>query len=164
MYQVKKQIYQAFSKAQKAALCNFLRALVKKNPEITTEIFVKDEKYYHTQGVPRFEFLAELLDDGQFLRETELFIRECKRFYDYKKSQEPFVQAQKAYLKEKRKQLRDEKMKKEPPTQKQTKYYERLCKKHNLDKMEEEAYSKFSLREAIARILNEHTGDSEDTD
>ncbi len=164
MYQIKKQIYKDFSKTQKSALCNFLRALVKKNPETTTETFIEDEKYYHAQGVPRFEFLADLLDDERFIKETQRFIVECKRFYDYKKFQEPLIQAQKVYLKEKRRFLRDEKRKKEPPTQKQIKYYERLCKKQNLDKMDKEQMSKFSLKVAIGKILDEHTGDCENTD
>ena len=37
MYEVKKQIYLDFTKNQKAALCSFLRALVKKTPEQTVD-------------------------------------------------------------------------------------------------------------------------------
>jgi hypothetical protein len=155
VYNVKKQIYQGFSKTQKAALCNFLRALVKKSPETTAEKFIEDERYYFAQGQPRFEFVN--LDDERFLKETTLYMNECRKFYEYQK---PFVQAQK----ERRRVLRDEKMKREPPTQKQVKFYKSLCERYNLDIMDEGQMSKYSVREAIAEVLNEHTGNCEDTD
>ena len=42
MYQIKNQIYQDMTKTQKSALCNFLRALVKKYTEISVaDIFDK---------------------------------------------------------------------------------------------------------------------------
>jgi len=157
MYQVKKEIYQGLSKTQKSALCNFLRALVKKNPDNSTDIllekFLEDEGYYISQGSSRFEFLAETIDDERFLKETRLFIKECVKYYDYKKSQEPLVQAQKAYEKEKRAFLRDLKQKNEPPTKKQLSYYKSLCKKYNIEMMSEEDMSKFSLKEAISGML-----------
>ncbi len=159
MYALKKRIYQNFSKTQKAALCNFLRALVKKSPEATAEKFIEDETYYHAQNQPRFEFID--LDDERFFKETKMFMNECRRFYEYQK---PRAEAQKAYLKKQREFARDQKMKREPPTQKQLKYYKSLCKRHNIDIIEQEQMSKYSVREEIARILNEHTGDCEDID
>ena len=48
MYEIKKQIYLDFTKNQKSALCNFLRALVKKSQDLSIEdiwaSFVADEK------------------------------------------------------------------------------------------------------------------------
>ncbi len=153
MYQIKKQIYQDFSKTQKSALCNFLRALTKKCPENTLEKFIEDEKYYLEQGSSRFEFLADIIDEEWFLKDTQRFINECVRFYDYKKSQEPFIQAQKAYEKQKRAFLRDRKMETEEPTKKQLSYYKSLCKKYNIEMMKEEEMSKFSVKEAIGRMV-----------
>ena len=50
MYQIKNQIYQNMTKNQKSAICNFLRALVKKSSELTIDgildKFLEDEKYY----------------------------------------------------------------------------------------------------------------------
>ena len=50
MYQIKSQIYIEFSKTQKTAICNYIRALVKQNINSTcSEIldkFLVDEKYY----------------------------------------------------------------------------------------------------------------------
>ena len=86
MYEIKKQIYLDFSKTQKAALCNFLRALVKKSPELSVDEimqkFIEDEKYYLEINNSRFEFLENLLDDEQFLKDTEKYLKECRKYYD----------------------------------------------------------------------------------
>ncbi len=158
MYEIKKQIYLELSKTQKSALCNFLRALVKKSPELSNdeimEKFIEDEKYYLEINSSRFEFLENLLDDEQFLKDTEKYLKECKKYYDYKKSQEPIIQAQKAFEKKKREFLREVKMSKETPTKKQLYYYEKLCKKYNLEK--KELTSKLEARDEIDKIIKEH--------
>ena len=157
MYEIKKQIYLDFTKKQKAALCNFLRALVKKSPELSVDEimqkFIEDEKYYLEINNSRFEFLENLLDDEQFLKDTEKYLKECRKYYDYKKSQEPLIQAQKEFEKKKREFLRQVKMSKESPTKKQLYYYEKLCKKYNLEK--KELSSKLEARDEIDKILKE---------
>lgn len=159
MYEVKKQIYLDFTKNQKAALCNFLRALVKKSPEQSSdeilEKFLDDERYYLEINASRFEFISEILDDTQFLKDTKLFINECKKYYDYKKKQEPIIQANKEFEKKKRKFLQEVKMGKEPPTKKQLYYYEKLCKKYNTE--QKELSSKLEARDEIDKILTEHS-------
>ena len=45
-------------------------------------------------------------------------------------------------------------MSKEPPTKKQLYYYERLCKKYGLEKLE--LASKLEARNEIDRIIKEH--------
>ncbi len=158
MYAVKNQIYQGLSKTQKSALCNFLRALVKKSPDLTADEvlnkFSDDERYYFEINNPHFEFLKELLDDENFVEETKLYIKECRKYYDYKKKQEPLIRAQKEYEKKKRAFLREVKMSKEAPTKKQLYYYERLCKKYSIEKLE--LTSKLQARDEIDRILKEH--------
>ena len=105
MYQVKNQIYLDMTKNQKSALCNFLRALVKKSPELSVndilDKFLEDERYYFEINNPHFEFLENYLDDETFLKDTMLFLKECRKYYDYKKKQEPIIQAQKEYEKKK---------------------------------------------------------------
>lgn len=158
MYEIKKQIYLDLSKTQKSALCNFLRALVKKSPDFSVDEimqkFIDDEKYYLEINSSRFEFLENLLDDEQFLKDTEKYLKECRKYYDYKKSQEPLIQAQKEFEKKKREFLREVKMSKESPTKKQLYYYEKLCKKYNLEK--KELSSKLEARDEIDKILKEH--------
>lgn len=161
MYEIKKQIYLDFTKNQKSALCNFLRALVKKTPELSVdeilEKFLDDERYYLDINVSRFEFLAEIMDNEQFLSDTKLYLKECRKYYDYKKKQEPIIQAQKEFEKRKRKFLQEVKMGKQLPTKKQLYYYEKLCKKYNLEKRE--LTSKLDARDEIDKIITEHEKD-----
>lgn len=166
MYEIKNKIFLELSKTQKSAICNFLRALVKKwiNEKLnvaTEEIlqkFIEDEKYYLEINNSRFEFLRDFIDDESFQKDAELYIKECKKYYDYKKSQEPLVQAQKEFEKKKRKFLQEVKMSKEAPTKKQLYYYDRLCKKYNIEKQTENL-SKLDLRNLIDGILDEHKTD-----
>lgn len=164
MYEVKKQIYQDFTKNQKSALCGYLRALVKKKPELSPEElfsnFYDDEKYYLEINNSRFEYLENLLDDEVFYKDTILFIKECKKYYDYKKLQEPIIKAQKEFEKKKREFLREVKMSQEQPTKKQLYYYERLCKKYNIEK--KEISSKLEARNEIDRIIKEHDNNTRD--
>ena len=166
MYQIKNQIYQEMSKTQKSALCNFLRALVKKSPQFSVEDildkFLEDEKYYLEINNPHFEFLQNYLDDNKFLDETLLYLEECRKYYDYKKKQEPLIQAQKEFEKKKRNFLKEVKMSKETPTKKQLYYYDRLCKKYNIEK--KELTSKLEARNEIESILNEYSRDFENID
>lgn len=158
MYEIKKQIYLDLTKNQKSALCNFLRALVKKSMDLTIEeiwdSFVADEKYYLELNCSRFEFLAEIIDDDTFKNDTLKYLKECRKYYEYKEKQRPIIEANKEYEKQKRKFLQEVKMSKEPPTKKQLYYYERLCKKYDIEKLE--LKSKLEARNEIDRIITEH--------
>lgn len=167
MYEVKSRIFLEFSKTQKSALCNFLRALTKKLPDSSVDEildkFIEDEKYYLEVKSSRFEFLKDFIYDEKFISETKLFIKECIKYYDYKKSQAPIIEAQKEYNKKKRKFLQEVKMSKEFPTKKQISYYNSLCKRYNLEKKlvndEGNDLSRLDLRNAIDGILNEYKTD-----
>lgn len=158
MYEVKKQIYLDFTKNQKSALCNYLRALVKKNLHLTeNEIFnkfIEDEKYYLELNCSKFEFLKDILQEDWFKKDTEKFIHECKKYYDYKESQKPIIEANKAFEKQKREFLKKVKMAKESPTKKQLYYYDKLCKKYGIEK--KELSSKLEAMEEIDKIISEH--------
>lgn len=163
MYEVKSKIFLEFTKTQKSALCNFLRALVKKGvnreADYILQKFLEDEKYYLEINSSRFEFLKDFIGEERFISEAKLFIKECIKYYEYKKSQEPIIQAQKEFEKKKRKFLQEVKMSKELPTKKQISYYNSLCKRYNEDKKDTEELSKLNLRDEIDRILNEHKTD-----
>ena len=49
-------------------------------------------------------------------------------------------------------------MSKQPPTKKQLYYYDKLCKKYNLEK--DELTSKLAARDAIDKIISEHENDN----
>lgn len=158
MYEIKKQIYLDFTKNQKSALCNYLRALVKKSPqlsekEICTKFF-DDEKYYLEINCSRFEFLKDILFEDWFKKDTKKFIHECKKYYDYKESQKPIIEANKAFEKQKREFLKKVKMSKEAPTKKQLYYYDKLCKKYGIEK--KELSTKLEAMEEIDKIITEH--------
>lgn len=151
-------------------LCTFLRSLVsnmikeaEEDQEVSVEDilykFVDDQDYYLKINNSRFPFLEKYLADDEFLNETREYIKACKRYYDYKKSQAPIIAKQKAYEKKKRKFLQELKMSKEPPTKKQLYYYNRLCKKYNIEKKDVETMSKLSMRDELDRIINEHSRD-----
>lgn len=158
MYEVKKQIYLDLTKNQKSALCNYLRAMVKKNPNQTWEDlwdnFYSDEKYYLELNCSRFEFLKEKLDDFEFKNDTEKYLKECIKYYEYKQKQRPIIEANKEFEKKKRKFLQEVKMSKQPPTKKQLYYYEKLCKKYSIQP--QELASKLDARNEIDRIIEEH--------
>lgn len=159
MYEVKSKIFLAFSKTQKTALCNFLRTLCKKglseenNVDSLLQKFLEDEKYYFEINSPHFEFLENSLEDEKFISEAKLFIKECIKYYNYKKSQAPLIQAKKEFEKKKRKFLQGVKMSKELPTKKQISYYKSLCKRYNIEEKDIKELSKLDLRDLIDGIL-----------
>ena len=161
MYQIKSQIYLDFDKTQKSGICNNLRALVKQNLNLTcSEIlnkFIEDEKYYLELNSSRFPFLKDVIEDSQFIKDTEKYIYECKKYYEYKESQRPFIEKQKEFEKKKRKFLQEVKMSKEEPTKKQLYYYDKLCKRYSIEKKDVDSLSKLDLRDEIERILNEYS-------
>lgn len=161
MYQVKARIYPQFDKTQKSGICNYLRALVKQNLSLTCsdilDKFIEDEKYYLELKASRFPFLTEYIETDEFINDSELFIKECKKHYDYKESQKPFIEKQKEFEKKKRKFLQEVKMSKEEPTKKQLYYYDKLCKRYNIEKKNVDELSKLDIRNEIERILNEYS-------
>lgn len=161
MYQTKSRIYLEFDKTQKSGICNNIRALVKQNLNLTcSEIldkFIEDEKYYLELNSSRFPFLIDFIENENFLKDTELYIKECKKYYEYKETQRPFVEKQKEFEKKKRKFLQEVKMSKEEPTKKQLYYYDRLCKRYDLEKKDIKFLSKLDLKNEIESILNEYS-------
>lgn len=158
MYAVKSRIFLELSKTQKSALCNYLRALVKQSLDLDcVEIlnkFIEDETYYLKINSSRFEFLRDIIENEKFISDTTLYIRECKKYYDYKKSQEPLMQAKKEFDRQKRKFLQEVKMSKELPTKKQISYYNSLCKRSGQDIKCTENLSKRDLRDLISEMIN----------
>ena len=109
MYQIKNRIYPAFDKTQKSGICNFLRALVKQNLSCSEilEKFLEDQKYYLELNASRFPFLENVIDDSDFLKDTEDYIKECIKYYEYKEKQRPIIEANKEFERKKRKFLQE---------------------------------------------------------
>ena len=167
MYQIKSRIYLDFDKTQKSGICNYLRALVKQNLDKTcSEIldkFIEDEKYYLELKSSRFPFLIDFIDESCFIKDTEDYIKECKKYYEYKEAQRPLIEKQKEFEKQKRRFLQEVKMSKDKPTQKQVYYYGKLCKKYSIEQKDVEGLSKLDLKNEIERILNEYSESNNNT-
>ncbi|MBR1907541.1 hypothetical protein IJ818_01230 [bacterium] len=137
---------------------------MKKSPYLRVEEilnkFIEDEIYYFNVGNPHFEFLKDFIEHEQFQNDALKYIQECKKYYEYKDSQKPFIEKQKEFEKQKRKFLQEKKMSKESPTKKQLYYYECLCKKYNIEKQDTSEFSKLDLKNIICGIIDEHSGDS----
>ena len=168
MYQIKSRIYHYLDKTQKSGICNYIRALVKQNISLTcSEIldkFLDDERYYLELNSSRFPFLKDFIDTDSFIKDSTLYIKECKKYYEYKESQRPFIEKQKEFERKKRKFLQEVKMSKDEPTKKQLYYYDKLCKRYNIEKKDVENLSKLDLKNEIERILNEYSETNKTTD
>lgn len=153
----------SLDKTQKSAICNFLRALVKKSPLLSVQEildkFIENERYYFEINNPHFHFLKDLLEETSFLNEAFLYIKECRKYYDYKASQKPLIDKQKEFEKQKRAFLQEKKMEKEKPTKKQLYYFSSLCKKYNIEEEDTSSFSKLDMKNKISEILNEHSRD-----
>ena len=165
MYATKQRIYNYFDKTQKSMICTFLRLFSKNAKEGLTvdeiyDSFSQEQEYYLKVGASRFPFLADYLYDETFISETKEYIKACVKYYDYKKAQAPLIAKQKEFEKKKRKFLQEVKMSKEKPTKKQLYYYERLCKKYNIEQKDVSELSKLDMRNEIERIIDEHSGNS----
>ena len=121
--------------------------------------FVEEQEYYLKLNACRFPFVEQYLGDDTFLSETRDYIEACKKYYEYKKSQEPLKAKQKEFEKKKREFLKEVKMSKQPPTKKQLYYYERLCKKYNIEQKDVTQMSRLDIRDELDKIINEHSGD-----
>ena len=161
MYNIKQQIYSYFDKTQKSHLCSFLRSFVKQKFKLSVDAifseFVEEQDYYLKVKNSRFEYVKDVLFSDEFEKETKKYIRACKVYYENKELQKPLREKQKEFEREKRKFLQKVKMSKEVPTKKQIYYYEKLCKRYNIEKKDVEFLSKLDMKNEIEAILNEYS-------
>jgi len=158
MNSIKPQIFNYFTKVQKSDLCHFVASYVKKDFDEATEVlaqkFIEDQKHYLEINSTRFPYLAEFIDEPEFSKELQLYIKECKQKYKYQEKQKPMYEKQKAYMKEQRKKIQESRMAKEFPTRAQISYYKKLCQKFTIENpLDVNKASKLDLRDAIDAIL-----------
>ena len=160
MNSIKSQIFNYLTKVQKSDLCPYIASFVKKDfDKPATELaekFVEDLKYYIEIKSTRFPFLDEFVDNPEFLKDLELYIKECQKKCKYKEKQRPLYEEQKAYMKEQQKKVKEYKMAKESPTRAQISYYKKLCQKFSVEKpIDMNNASKLDFRNAIDAILKQ---------
>lgn len=157
MYYLKNTLFLELTKNQKASLFSFLKSFVKKHNEKSCDeildLFIEDEEYYYAQNNPHFEWIIQEFEKESFLKELKILINENKKQLNLKEAQKPFLEKQKALAKEQRKRANEFKMAKEKPTKKQIYYYEKLCKKYNLEQKDTENVSRLEMKNRISEIL-----------
>lgn len=159
MYNLKNTLFLNLTKNQKASLMSFLKSFTKKHNEKSAQeiinLFIEDETYYFEQKNPHFEWIIGEFEKESFLKEIEKYILAIKKDLDMKEAQKPFLEKQKALMKEQRKKQQNFIMSKQPPTKKQLFYYEKLCKQHKIEPKETNGLSRLDLKEMISEILEE---------
>ena len=159
MQNVKSCVFLYLTSRQKSQLLGTLKSYFKKFPQLSEndiiDKFLEDEKYYIDIGNPHFEFVKEYFNDDNFYNDLKKYFS----FLSYEKKQlelmEPYKQKQKELMKEQRKRAQEFKMSKLKPTKKQLYYYEKLCKKYNIE--QRKLTSKLEALEEIDKIINEHS-------
>lgn len=166
MYQLKNILFLELTKNQKASLFSFLKSFTKKHNEKKVEdildLFIEDENYYYEQNNAHFEWIIAEFEKDSFLDELKKYIKECKKELERKEAQKPFLEKQKAIMKEQRVKQRDYLMSKQPPTQKQLYYYDKLCEKRHITPENKEGLSRLDLRTMIGKLLDDTTAQETD--
>src|SRR5574344_175233 len=159
MYYLKNTLFLDLSKNQKASLFSFIKAFTKKHQDKSTDdilqLFVEDEQYYFEQKNPHFEWIVEKFESEVFTNELKIIIKENLKQLEIKEAQKPYLEKQKAYAKQQRHKAQEYKLSKEPPSKKQLYYYDKLCKKYNIKKINVDCLSKLDLKNMIGKIIND---------
>lgn len=161
MYYLKNTLFLDLTKNQKASLFSFMKSFVKKHSlgslqaDEILERFIEDEEYYFKQDNPHFEWIIEEFEKEKFLKELKTLIKENLKQLEIKEAQKPFLEKQKAFAKEQRKKVAEYKLSKEPPSKKQLYYYNKLCEKYKIEKIETDGLSKLDLKNLIGKIIDD---------
>lgn len=156
-YSDKKKLFSEISKNQKSALLAYLKICVRKKPNLTSQeildLFIEEENYYKSVGNIHFEWIFEYFEDDIFIKDIKKYIEYLLVQIEQKERQNPYLEEQKQKAKLIKKQIQEYKMAKASPTKKQLYYYEKLCKKYNIEMKKVDELSRLDLRNLIDEIL-----------
>lgn len=157
MFNYKNTVFISLTQRQKSALLSCLKSFTKKNHTLSSyDIlykFIEDEQYYFKINNPRFEFVLEYLNDEEFLKDMRICIEKNLEEIAFKEKQKPYIEKQKALIKEQRKRANDYKMSKLKPTKKQLFYYKKVASAHNVKMNDVEGASRLDLKNWIMEII-----------
>ena len=146
-----------FTKTQQTSLKNYIKTFVKKNCEKSSKdilnCLLEDLKYDFALDNSRYFWLKDYIDDKNLIKELLLLIDKNKKMLQYKESQKPYLEKQKAAAKIYRQKLKKLKQSKEKPTKKQISYYNSLCEKMGIQKADITDKSKADLIELIGQLV-----------
>lgn len=154
----KKDFFETLSKIQKSAIISYLKSFInkKKNFDETflMEEFLEEQHYYINIGQPYFGFIADFIEQEEFLKDLKFCIKDICFKLKQKELQKPFLEKQKQFTKEQRKKAQEFKMSHEKPSPKQLSYYKSLCKKHRIEPIQLENSSKLDLKNLISELID----------
>lgn len=158
IYTAKNKIFNYLTKIQKSNICHYISSFVKKNyaKEVSeiVDLFLEEQIYYLDISSSRFPWIEDYIENEEFRRDLEFYIKENQKKCIYKEKQKPIYEKQKAFAKEQRKKAQEIKMSKQPPTKAQISYYKSLCKKYGMEKvLDEKTSSRLDYKNAISIIL-----------
>ena len=147
-------------KNQKSSLVSFVKIFVKKHSvsssveEIWND-FVEDIEYDFAIDNPKFPWIKDFLYEYDFEKDIKNLIKSTLQQMIYKEKQKPYIEKQKAMAKIARKRATEWRQSHEKPTRKQVSYYNALCEKNKVAKVDLSEKSKLDLKNMIAELLNE---------
>lgn len=151
-------VLDSLSKNQKSSLVSYIKIFVKKHQQHSVENiwaeFINDMEYDFAINNPRFPWLKDLLYDLNFEKDVKNIIKATVQQMVYKERQKPYIAKQKEYAKLARKRATDWRQSHEKPTKKQILYYNSLCEKKKVAKVDLSDKSKLDLKLMIASLLD----------
>ncbi len=87
MQSVKPNIFNYLTKIQKSDICHYIALFVKKdfdkNIEILADKFIEEQKYYLEINSSRFPWIGEFIDEPDFIKDLDLYIKESSKKCKY---------------------------------------------------------------------------------
>lgn len=152
-------ILDSLSKIQKSSLVSFVKIFVKENHSLSAEDiyfkFLDEMEYDFAINNPKFPWIEEFLESEKFEKDVKNIIKNTLQQMVYKEAQKPYIEKQKAYAKIARKKATEWRQSHEKPTRKQISYYNALCEKNKVAKIDLSEKSKLDLKNMISELLNE---------
>lgn len=152
-------ILDSLTKIQKSSLVSFVKIFVKKNHSLSAEDiyfkFLDEMEYDFAINNPKFPWIEEFLESEKFEKDVKNIIKNTLQQMVYKEAQKPYIEKQKAYAKISRKKATEWRQSHEKPTRKQISYYNALCEKNKVAKVDLSEKSKLDLKNMISELLNE---------
>ncbi len=154
---IKKDFFKTLSKVQKSSIIFYLKKFIVKkksfDDKFLYEEFIEEQHYYIEIGQPYFVFIADFIEEEDFLKSLKFCIKDLCFKQKQKELQKPFLEKQKQFAKEQRKKAQEFKMSHEKPSPKQLSYYKSLCKKQNIEPAQLENLSKLDLKNLISELV-----------
>lgn len=152
------RVINTFTKVQQTSLLAHLRRLTKKNPNDTLQElvvkFLEEQDYFFSIKQPMFEWLEPYIEQSDFILDIKIIIADNLKYISFYEKQKAHREKQKAFAKLVREKITKERQSRLKPTKKQIDYYNDLCCKHNVDRIDLTDKSRLDLKNLISAIVD----------